>query len=145
MRLPFGLQNAPLTFQHLMDEVFEGLLTLSGIKYTWTMYSCSAEDQHLETLLERKLENFLQKGLRLIVTAAGVRPNPEKTDAIRASFVVSKRLGAVNYYRFIENMAEVTKPSTRLLRKGIKFELNNEIWTAVEKCKEILGSNKGQY
>ncbi|XP_063809856.1 uncharacterized protein LOC135028570 [Pseudophryne corroboree] len=139
-RMPFGLCNAPATFQRVMEHClghrnFEMvLLYLDDV----IIYSRSYEEhlQHLDEVFAQ----LTKCGLKLkpskchllkpkvqylghIVSAEGVKPEPEKIRVVRDWPVprtvkdVRSFLGFVGYYRrFIENFAKVATPLNELLR-----------------------------
>ena len=97
--LPFGLTNAPATFQRLMDCVLAGLVPSECLIYLddIIVFSTSFAD-HL-TRLEAVFQCLQQAGLKLIpskchfarkevqylghiVSAKGIKPNPAKTTAV---------------------------------------------------------------
>ena len=78
-----------------------------------------------------------------VISEKGVRPNPEKTDAIKRKTMprnpkeVRGFLGVINYYRrFVKNLSETTKPLTKLLQMGSRFISIERILEAINKCKE---------
>lgn len=161
-RMPFGLRNAPATFQRLMDNILKGLLEDTCMVYLddIIVYSVSLQE-HLEKLVKVfdrlknanfkvKLEkcDFLKKELKYLghlITENGVKPNPEKIDAIirypipKSAKEIKAFLGLVGYYRkFIRDFAGITKPLTQCLKKGAKIEINKDFIDAFEKCKTLL-------
>jgi len=148
-RMPFGLKNAPATFQRLMNSVLTGMQGLKCLVYLddIVIYGSSLEDHNkrLEEVLQRLRENklklqpdkceFLRKEtvyLGHIISENGISPDPSKLVAIK-DFPEPKRvkdiqsfIGLAGYYRkFIENFSKIAKPLTRLTKKTEKF-----IWTA---------------
>ena len=94
-RMPFGLKNAPATFQRLMDNVLRGLQEDTCLVYLddIIIYSTSLEEHidKLTTVFNRlreanfkvKLEkcNFMRKELKYLghlITEDGIKLNPEK-------------------------------------------------------------------
>ena len=144
--MPFGLCNAPATFQRLMNIV------LAGIQ--WSKCLVCLDDvivvgitfkEHLENLgvVLRRLQ---QANLRLkpvkcalcrdevlylghIVSRHGVATDPAKTDKVStwptpASVKeVQQFLGLASYYRrFVRNFAAIVKPLYKLTEKGCHFQ-----------------------
>lgn len=132
--LPFGLCSAPATFQRMMDSVLAGLKWQSCLVYLDDVVVFSTTfDQHLERLrlvleairaadLTIKPEKcqFGFDELRFlghVISAEGVRPDPEKTAAV-ARFPtptdkksVRRFLGLCAYYRrFVENFSNIAEP-----------------------------------
>ena len=99
VRMPFGLKNAPATFQRMMDTVLRKYLHKFYFVYmddiVVFLKSLQEHLQHLK-LIFRELKNyslkiqldkseFLRKEvpfLEHIITPEGIKPNPEKIDAI---------------------------------------------------------------
>ena len=98
--MPFGLKNAPSTFQHVMDNILRGLLDKTCLVYLDDIIVFAGSlEEHLERLnsvfdrLNRanfKIQldkcEFLKRDVSFlghIVTPEGVRPNPEKIIAIK--------------------------------------------------------------
>ncbi|CAF4569907.1 unnamed protein product, partial [Didymodactylos carnosus] len=139
--MPFGLTNAPATFQRLMDLVLRGLKWSCCMVYLddVIIYSPTFE-QHLidiDNVLNRIKESGLTlkpskcffcrrelKYLGHIVSADGIRPDPDKLEAVRSFSVPSKPkdvrafLGLTGYYRrFIKNYAEIAEPLFESIRE----------------------------
>jgi hypothetical protein len=163
-RMPFGLKNAPSTFQRLMNNVLTGLQGTQCFVYLddIVIYASSLRDHELklrnifkrlsESNLKLQLNKcqFLRKEvlyLGHIISEQGVKPNPEKVKAI-VEFPVPKNdkevksfLGLVGYYRrFIQNFSVITKPLTSLLKKDIKFSWTVTQQEALESLKRLLCS-----
>ena len=148
--MPFGLCNAPATFQRLMDSVLAGLHWKTCLVYIDDIIVVGKSfDEHLCNL-QAVLERLRQAGLKLhprkcqllrhkvtylghVVSAQGIAPDPDKTDRVnhwltpQSAKEVQQFLGLANYYRrFIKNFASVTKPLHRLTEKGRKFKWTQE-------------------
>lgn len=149
-RMPFGLKNAPSTFQKLMNTVLSGLQGLHCYVYLddCILYSHDLVG-HIEKLnlvfdrlrkFNLKLQpdkcEFLRREVAYlghIITDKGVSPNPDKIAAV-TQFPTPKNpkdiksfLGLVGYYRrFIENFSKITKPLTSLLKKDAVFQWSHE-------------------
>jgi hypothetical protein len=161
-RMPFGLKNAPSTFQRLMNTVLSGLQGLHCYIYLddCIIYSNSILS-HIEKL-QLVFDRFREFNLKLqpekceflrrevtylghIITDKGVSPNPDKVKAV-SQFPVPKNpkdvksfLGLIGYYRrFIESFSKLTKPLTCLLKKDAAFHWNVEQQTAFNLLKEKL-------
>lgn len=140
--MPFGLSNAPATFQGLMNEIFKPYLRKSILVFfdDILIYS-SSEAEHLEhlriTLSLLQQHQLLAKWSKCvfgqteleylghIISAAGVSadkakienmqnwPGPTTLRALRGF------LGLIGYYRrFVKNYGIICKPLTDLLQKG---------------------------
>jgi len=151
--MPFGLCNAPSTFQRMMDRIIKPEYR----KFIQTyiddiiLYSKTFNEhlQHLSTLHQILRENKLTvklskchfsqtsvKFLGHILSEGIIKPNPEKVEAIekweQPKDVSSVRsfLGAVGWYRkFIPNFAELAAPLNHLTRKDTEFIFD-------DKCKQ---------
>ena len=161
--MPFGLKNAPATFQRLINNVISGLKGCEAYIDDIVLYSDSWEDhlQLLQNFFERlgnaKLTVNLSKSqivcgsvtyLGHIVGQGKVKPIHSKIDAIcRFPFPDTRKqlmhfLGMVGYYRkFCQNFSTITEPLTHLLRRDVKFLWTVECAEAFERLKAILGSS----
>lgn len=162
IRMPFGLKNAPATFQRLMDNVLKELQGTICLVYMddIIVYSTSLQE-HIENLKKvfLKLEaaqlkvqldkcEFLQKEtafLGHIVSVDGIKPNPDKIKSIQnfpipnSQKEIKQFLGLVGYYRkFIKDFAKITKPLTKCLKKGEVIKHTPEFIKSVNICKHLL-------
>lgn len=138
-RMPFGLSNAPSTFQRLMERMFGSqhfqtlLLYLDDV----IVFSCSM-DQHLERL-DKVLGRLHQEGLKVklekccffktevkylghVISNNGVSTDPEKITAVanwpRPTDVTTLRsfLGFASYYRrFVKDFSVIAAPLYNLI------------------------------
>ena len=159
--MPFGLCNAPGTFQRLMEFVLAGLQWETCLVYLddVIVYGRNFEER-LEQLKE-VFQRFRQAGLKLkpskcfllrnrvpylghAISAAGVSTNPAKIEAVEQWAVPSRvtdvRSFLGSYYRrFIENFAEIASPLHRLTAKSTeKFKWSPECDKAFRILKEKL-------
>jgi len=136
--MPFGLCNAPGTFQRLMEFVLAGLQWQTCLVYLDDVIVYGRDfDEHLERLQE-VFNRFCQAGLKLkpskcfllrprvpylghVISAEGVSTDPAKIEAVKQWPVPSKVtdvrsfLGLASYYRrFIQDFAERAAPLHRL-------------------------------
>ncbi|CAF1202694.1 unnamed protein product, partial [Didymodactylos carnosus] len=155
--MPFGLTNAPATFHRFMDLVLRGLKWNCCLVYLDDVIIYSATfEQHLEdihSVLERIKINDLTlkpskcffarqelKYLGHIVSAQGIRPDPEKLEAVRSfpspgtAKDVRAFLELTGYYRrFIKNYAEVAESLFTSIR-----EKHNSIFAFTPECQQAF-------
>ncbi|XP_076269006.1 uncharacterized protein LOC143201674 [Rhynchophorus ferrugineus] len=162
LRMPFGLKNAPATFQRTMDNVLRGLQGKICLVYMddIIIFSTSLQE-HLESLrkvfdrltsynlkIQLDKSEFLKKSVEFlghVITPEGIKPNPKKVSAIK-NFEIPKTpkeiksfLGLIGFYRkFIKNFAKITKPLTQCLKKNSKVNHDRAFIEAFETCKNIL-------
>lgn len=149
LRMPFGLVNAPATFQRAMNSIFDDVLGDFVKVYLddVIIFSHSMEEhvEHLLVVLQRLTNVGVKlkwskchfglssiKYLGFVLSGDGMSPDPEKTRAI-AEFPVPHNvrmlrgfLGLLGYYRsFVDDFANLSGPLFALLRQGVPFE-----WTS---------------
>lgn len=160
LRMPFGLKNAPSTFQRVMDNVLRGLKNVMVYMDDIIVFSTSLQEhiQNLEDVFQRLRESnfkvqlnkseFMKKEtpfLGHIVTADGVKPDPNKIEAIQkfpmpqTTKEIKSFLGLLGYYRkFIPNFAKLTKPLTACLKKHAKIEFTPAYVNCFRHCQNLL-------
>ena len=160
--MPFGLKNAPPTFQRLMNKVLKEYLDDFVIVYIddILIYSKTYEEhlEHLEKVFERLREANLMIKLKKckfcmpnveflghIVGRDGLQPDPTKIDKMRNLkppvdlTTLRGALGLFSYYRkFVKGFSTVAKPMTELLRKDEPFIWNEKRQRAFDILKEKL-------
>ena len=137
IRIPFGLMNAPPSFQHFMERCLGDMRDVLCIPYLDDMlgYSDTFEDhlQHLKKVLQRRRQNgiefkaskfnLFQWKIRRIVSEEGFQIDPADTTAVKSlkektpSTVgeVHKLHGFLGYFRsFIRDFARIPKPLYQL-------------------------------
>lgn len=162
LRMPFGLKNAPATFQRAMDSVLYGLQGERCFVYLDDIVVFASSLQEHEQKLTEVFDRLRKHGLKVqpdkceflrkevaylghIISNEGVKPNPEKVQAVR-DFPIPKSckdiksfLGLAGYYRrFIANFSQITKPMTSLLKKDVPFIWDEPQQQAFNTCKSIL-------
>ena len=145
-RIPFGLATGAQVLTRLLDRVF------GDVKFNFVyhylddlvVYSEDFEShiKHLEIVLDRlrsagltvKTEKVVFATQEIsflghLVSAAGVRIDPERTRAIRDFPCprdvkgISRFVGMANFYhKFIPHFADVASPLNTLRKKGVKFK-----------------------
>ena len=149
-RMPFGLKNAPATFQRMMNMVLRDEINKRCLVYLddIIVFGTSLQEHmdNLKVIFEKLRENnlkiqldkseFLMKEvayLGYIISEEGIRPNPDKINVVK-NYTIPKTtkeikayLGLLDYYRkFISNFAKLTKPMTRCLNKGSKINIQDK-------------------
>lgn len=163
--MPFGLCNAPSTFQRAMD------LVLSGLKWEFAqvylddilIYSPDFESHldHLRALFSRLREHGLQAKaskcqfarkelafLGHVISKSGIKPDEAKLKSI-AEYPVPKNvselrafLGIAGYYRrFVQSFATVASPLTALLKKQTIYRWTPDAQESFEGLKARLISH----
>lgn len=166
VRMPFGLKNAPATFQRLMNSVLAEYIGKICFVYLddIIIFSTSLEEHMIsikkvfQRLREAKLKiqpdkcQFLKKEtafLGHIVTTNGVLPNPAKIAPIinysipKTHKQIRQFLGMIGFYRkFIRDCAKISKPLTMCLKNGAKVNYNDEEFIhAVNTLKKLITSH----
>lgn len=161
-RMPFGLRNAPATFQRLIDRVRISLENVKILAYLddLIIFSTSFEehltdlDKVLKKLEEYNLEvNFKKcrfccstvKYLGHIITPEGLKVDPGKVAAIHEYPAPNNIKHLVTFLqtcswfrRFIPNFANLTEPLTRLTRKNSNWKWDDEQEKAFQALKTLL-------
>ena len=160
--MPFGLCNAPGTFERLMETVLKGMQWERAVLYLDDIIIFSKDIQeHMERLEEifQRLKaanltlkpakcHFFQQEVEFlghIVSKEGVRTDPKKIEAIR-TWTIPRRirdvrafLGLTGYYRrFIAGYGKLAKPLHELTEKGIPFVWTQAREEAFQKLKTAL-------
>jgi hypothetical protein len=153
--MPFGLCNAPATFQQFMNEVFADLLDINVIIYLddILIFSENLEihQEHIREVLRRLRKNnlfakpekceFHKKRIEFlgyVISSNGIYMDQEKIQVIQdwpepqKVRDIQSFLGFANFYRrFIPSYSQIVLPLTRLTRK-------NTAWNFDERCKEAF-------
>lgn len=160
--LPFGLTNAPATFQHLADQVFQGIKWKEILIYLDDIIIFSTTlEEHLEKLekvfqrlrdanLTLKLGKcmFVQTTINILgytVSETGLTIDESKLVAIK-EFPTPKSVkqiqnfvGLCNYYRkFIKNFSLIARPLHLMTKKDQIFSWGEPERKAFEALKQKL-------
>ena len=160
--MPFGLCNAPATFQRLMDTVLAGLQWSSCVVYLDdTVIPGTTFQAHVANLravfgrlkganlkLKPRKCRFCVREVNFlghIVSADGVRTDPIKTEKVSTWPQPTSRrelqqfLGLAGYYRrFVPNFAAVAKPLYQLTEKNAKFAWDDRADEAFKDLRQRL-------
>lgn len=167
VRMPFGLKNAPMTFQKAMNLVLDGLVGYKCLVYLDDIIVLGASlEEHLQNLQEvfdrliaynLKIQldkcEFLKRETEFlghVITPEGVKPDPEKVKAIlewptpKTCKEIKQFIGFCSYYRrFIKNFALIAKPLTKCLKKDTPVDPNHPSYVAAcQKLKDIITSDQ---
>ncbi|XP_042045409.1 uncharacterized protein LOC121791599 [Salvia splendens] len=163
--MPFGLCNAPGTFQRCMMSIFSYLLEdcIEIFMDDFTIYGDDF-DQGLHSL-NKVLERCRQKDLVLnfekcnfmvtegivlghIVSSRGIEVDPAKIAVIaKLPYPTNQKeirafLGHAGFYRrFIKDFAKIAQPLTRLLQNEVEFEFSDACKAAFQFLKDRLISS----
>ena len=163
-KLPFGLCNAPSTFQRCMELVLRGLQWQTLLIYLDDIIIHSMTIEEHFQRLEEVLKRLSEAGLKLkpskcqllkpevlflghVVGRDGIRPNPQLVEAVQKWKVpenvkeCQQFMGLCNYYRrFIYKFSDIASPITQLTKKNIDFHWSTECQQAFDKLKIVLCS-----
>ena len=160
--MPYGLKNAPATFQRLMNQVTQGIPGCVVYIDDILLFSQTWES-HLEqiALLFSRLDDanlvvnlpkceFVKDTILYLGYKIGqgqVLPPTAKVDAILKFPTPSNKreiqryLGMIGYYRrFIVNFSDMTAPLTDLLKKDLKFKWSSKCEEAFNATKNVLST-----
>src|SRR5437660_3489214 len=154
--MPFGLCNAPATFQNMIHEVLREFLDQGVVVYLDDILVYSEiEEEHVKLLT--KVFTYLAKYnlavavhksvfhvpevefLDYMVNGIGISISGETTQAIR-DWEIPKNLrgvrafiGFANFYRqFIRNFSSIVRPITDLTKKDVKWYWGTEYQNAFD-------------
>jgi ribonuclease HI len=161
-KMPFGLMNAGATFQRAMDIAFIGekdkfvviyldditVFSKTDIEHHYHLRQVFQKCRRFGLSLNPKKSLFaMQEGKLLghIVSAEGVRIDPDRVEAIqalplpRSKKEVQAFLGRINFLRrFVSNFAELVKHITTMLRKGHEIKWTAESRNSFDQVKKAL-------
>ena len=160
--MPYGLKNAPATFQRLMNRVVDGIPNCSVYIDDVIIYDTVWEDHlnHVERLVSRLEEAGLVVNLSkcefvkaevqylgYIVGHGRVVPPQAKIEAINSFSrpqcrrALQRFLGMIGYYRrFIKDYSTVLAPLTDLLKKDVKWNWSEKCEHAFKAVKSMLSN-----
>ena len=160
--MPFGLCNAPATFERLMDQVLQGLRWSRCLVYLDDIISFGATFGDALDNLTSIFERLRLYGLQLkstkchlfqtsvpflghVIGRRGLECDPKKIEDVRCWSVpdclksVRQFLGSVGYYRrFIPCFADIAEPLVALTGKDVPFVWRPECATAFLRLRDAL-------
>ncbi|GFX33571.1 retrovirus-related Pol polyprotein from transposon 412 [Trichonephila clavipes] len=163
--MPFGLCNAPATFERLMETVLKGLTFEACLIYLDdVIIGGRTFEEHLQNIRKvlSKLSDanlklnpskckFFQKEVNYlghVISAEVVRTDPEKVSAVknwkRPENLRELRsfLGLCTYYRkFVKGFSNIARPLHRLTESKQKFQWTKECEDSFLQLKEALTSS----
>ncbi|CAJ2679749.1 unnamed protein product [Trifolium pratense] len=161
-RMPFGLCNAPATFQRCMMAIFADFINniMEVFMDDFSVYGESFEGclANLELVLQRcvkvnlvlnweKCHFMVREGLVLghIVSNRGIEVDKAKIEVIenlqppKTIRDIRSFLGHAGFYRrFIKDFSKITKPLTGLLMKDAEFIFDDKCMEAFQHLKQAL-------
>ena len=158
----FGLTNRPAAFQRFMNNIFGDLLDQHIVVYLDNILIYSDDPKqhmkHVQEVLQQLQKHSLYaqakkcewhcdsvEFLGYIMSSEGLTMADDKICAILdwpkpwKVKDVQSFLGFANFYqRFIHNYSEITVPLTRLTRKGLTWDFNEDCCMAFRTLKEAF-------
>ncbi|KAM1024675.1 hypothetical protein ACFX2C_037930 [Malus domestica] len=162
--MPFGLCNAPTTFQRCMVSIFSDYVEkiIEIFMDDFSVFGNSFDHclSNLTLILKRCVETNLvlnwekchfmvKQGIVLghIISEEGIEVDKSKVDLVRhlpsptSVREVRSFLGHASFYRrFINDFSKIAQPLCRLLQKEVAFEFDDACSTAFKQLKEALTS-----
>ncbi|GBN20563.1 Retrovirus-related Pol polyprotein from transposon 17.6 [Araneus ventricosus] len=162
LRMPFGLRNAPTTFQRLIDKFRAGLKNVFALSYLDDIIILSETfDQHitdLQIVFERlslfKLHanrekcHFACDRVKYLghwITANGIEVDQEKVSAIQKIPVPTNVKEAQSFLqtcswfrRYVPNFANIARPLSNLTKKNVQWFWGHEQQDAFETLRKSL-------
>ncbi|PIK55614.1 Retrovirus-related Pol polyprotein from transposon [Apostichopus japonicus] len=162
--MPFGLCNAPATFERLMEKILSGLQWQTCLVYLDDVIIFGKNFEEHIAAIDDVFTRFKLAGLKLspkkcflfkqkveflghVVSKDGVSTDPSKVAVVknwpRPNCVRDVRgfVGLCSYYRkFVKNFTLIARPLHRLTEKGKRFLWNEECEEAFNALKVALTS-----
>ncbi|CAN6560657.1 unnamed protein product [Malus baccata var. baccata] len=160
--MPFGLCNAPATFQRCMVSIFSDFIEkiIEVFMDDFSVFGDSFDGclENLTLILKRCMETNLvlnwekchfmvKQGIVLghIISENGIEVDKSKIDLVRhlpsptSVREVRSFLGHAGFYRrFIKDFSKIAQPLCRLLQKEVAFEFTKECTASFNQLKELL-------
>ena len=161
-KMPFGLVNAPATFQRLMEVVLTGLARSVCVVYLddVLVFGCTMTEHNAN--LSQVMDRLRKAGLKLrpgkcrfalteveylghVISEKGVRADPKKVEAVQKFPVphdvksLRSFLGLASYYRkFVPGFAKIAGPLHALTKTDVPFAWTHSCQKAFSDLKELL-------
>ncbi|KAM2976470.1 hypothetical protein FF2_013535 [Malus domestica] len=163
-RMPFGLCNAPATFQRCMVSIFSDMIekiievfmddfSVYGDSFDTCLHNLSlvlkcCQETNL-VLNWEKCHFMVSHGLVLghIISENGIEVDKSKVELVSSLPIpttvrkVRSFLGHAGFYRmFMKDFSMISRPLCHLLQKDVTFDMNGECVVAFNKLKELLST-----
>jgi transposase InsO family protein len=160
--MPFGLSNAPSTFERLMERVLQGLQWHTCLVYIDDVVVFGHDEIQLLERMDEVFSRLMKAGLKVkprkccffaretsylghVISGDGIRVSAEKVSAVREWPVphnvteLRSFLGTANYYRrFVADFSSIVAPLCDLTSKTAIFKWTDECQHAFDTIKEAL-------
>lgn len=162
-RMPFGLKNAPASFQRMMNEVLHDFINNICVVYLDDILIFSTSLQEHITSLRKIFGRLSEYNLKVqidkcnffkreseylghLITTDGIKPNPNKIEVIgkipipKTVKQIRSFLGLTGFYRkFIKDYSQVALPMISGLKKGSRINVNDTQYIdSFNKLKKII-------
>ena len=160
--MPFGLCNAPSTFERLMETVLQGLQWQSCLVYLDDIVIFARSEHEMLDRMDDVFDRLGNAGLKIkprkcrffaaetnylghVIGRDGVRVSPEKVAAVKdwpvpeCATEVRSFLGTASYYRrFVAGFATIAAPLHDLTGKDVPFVWSPECQRSFDRLKDVL-------
>ncbi|GJZ28560.1 putative nucleotidyltransferase, ribonuclease H [Tanacetum coccineum] len=133
-RMPFGLCNAPTTFQRCMTAIFHELIKDSMEVFMDNFFIFESSFDHCL----KNLEKMLKRCSGIEVDKAKIKAISKLPYLINVKAIRSFLRHAGFYRRFIKDFSQVARPMTQLMVKDAPFNFSEECIQAFDKLKHEL-------
>ena len=158
--MPFGLANAPSSFQNFINDILHGMLDEFCTAYIDDILIYSNSKKEHQSHVRKVLAALQKAGLQadidkcefhvtkisylgLIISTEGIRMDPKKVEAVQNWETptcvkdVQAFIGFANFYRrFIRAFSEVVRPMIATVKKNTTFHWTSECQKSFELLKE---------
>ena len=159
-RMPYGIHSASEIFQLEISKIIEGIDGVANSQDDIIIWADmkEAHDARVKQVLARVRESGLKLNrakcvfgvteltfLRHILSAEGIKPDPNKVEAITGMPAPSNKtelqrfLGMVNYLgKFIPRLSDETAPLRELLKKDVHFVMQKPQMDAFRQLQRLI-------